>query len=194
MKMKLTILLTLIAAFLFFPSDSFACACCVEPGFYSINTSKPESYELEELSKIKFAGAKLYDSAGEDNVSGISSIGENYSLSGALQNSVWKFNFRDEKGAAGALNLLKPTSMVTYMVDIHDSKEDEETVLYKEWRFKYKVQSGTGIFQKGIAPMTEYFLVLQGRGNGCTQASDFTHWRLEVTGKKADYAFYGRLK
>jgi hypothetical protein len=35
--------------------------------------------------------------------------------------------------------------------------------------------------------------VLQGRGNSCDTAEDFTHWRLKITGNKADYAFYGEL-
>jgi hypothetical protein len=35
--------------------------------------------------------------------------------------------------------------------------------------------------------------VLQGRGNSCDGAEDFTHWQLKIAGKKADYAFYGEL-
>ena len=194
MKIYTSILLTLIAAFIFFTSDVYACACCVDPGFYSIKTAKPDSYMLDELSKIRFADAKLYTPPGEDNVSGISPAGENYSIDGAMKNNIWKFSFKDDKGKSGILNLMKPVSMVAFMADIHDTPEGSETVLYKELRFKYKVQNGTGIFQKGIAPATEYFLVLQGRGNGCTQAEDFTHWRLEVTGKKANYSLYGKLE
>jgi hypothetical protein len=35
------------------------------------------------------------------------------------------------------------------MADIHDRKPGEgEPILYKEWRFKYKVRQGTGIFKK----------------------------------------------
>ena len=45
----------------------------------------------------------------------------------------------------------------------------------------------------GTAAPPRYSLVLQGRGNGCQSAEDFTHWRLKVTGRKADYAFYGEL-
>lgn len=134
------------------------------------------------------------DAASEENIKGISSIGGNYSLTGLLQNNSWKFDFKDEAGKTGTLNLTKPISMVAFMADIPNGKTEGEVSLYKEWRFKYRVQSGTGIFQKGIAPATEYFLVLQGKGNVCTQAEDFTHWRLEVTGRRASYAFFGELK
>jgi hypothetical protein len=55
------------------------------------------------------------------------------------------------------------------------------------------VQTGNGFFQSSIIKPTTYFLVLQGRGNNCDNAEDFTHWRLEITGRKADYAFFGEL-
>jgi hypothetical protein len=196
MKICLLFLFAFIANIFVFPSDALACACCVDPGFYSISTKKPENYELDELKKIQFKTVNLFMSAaGEDDIKGINSVGESYSLNGALQNNLWKFNFKDDKGKAGTLSLTKPLSMVAFMADIHDRAPNSgETSVYKEWRFKYRVQSGTGIFQTGFAPATEYFLVLQGRGNGCTQAEDFTHWRLEITGKKASYAFYGELK
>lgn len=179
-----------------YPSVAFACACCADDGFYSISTKKPGNLELGELKKIRFATANLFmTAAGEESVSGINPIGENYSLSGLLEGSVWKLNFKDEANRSGSLNLLKPVSMVTFMADIHDGKQGGAggPLLYKEWRFKYKTGGGTGIFQKGLTSPADYFLVLQGRGNACTQAEDFTNWRLEITGRKADYAFYGKL-
>jgi hypothetical protein len=196
MKFCLLLLFAFIANMFIFPTDALACACCVDPGFYSISTRKPDAYEIDELKKIRFKSANLYmDAAGEDNIKGINPISENYSLDGMLQNNLWKFNFKDDKGKAGTLSLTKPISMVAFMVDIHDRPSDSvETSVYKEWRFKYRVQSGSGIFQTGFAPATEYFLVLQGRGNGCTSAADFTHWRLEIFGKRANYAFFGELK
>ncbi|MGI8641023.1 MAG: hypothetical protein ACR2MG_13900 [Pyrinomonadaceae bacterium] len=71
---------------------------------------------------------------------------------------------------------------------------NNEPLLYKEWRFKGNVQIGNGFFQTSIVQPTTYFLVLQGRGNGCDNPEDFTHWRLEIAGKKASYAFFGELK
>jgi hypothetical protein len=179
-----------------FSFNIFACACCAEPGAYSISVKKPEKFELDELRKIRFATANLFTTAaGEDNIKGISSVGENYSLNGLFQGSTWKLNLKDNKGRIGTLVLPMPTTAVAFAADIHDGKQGGAggPLLYKEWRFKYKVQSGTGIFQMGIAPATEYFLVFQGRGNVCTQAEDFTHWRLEINGRKANYAFYGEL-
>ncbi|MCA1638856.1 MAG: hypothetical protein LC768_11080 [Acidobacteria bacterium] len=184
-----------IALNLVFPSDALACACCADAGTYSIRVKNPDKYEFDELKKIKFTKAKLFTTPGyPDDIKGINPLGENYSLNGSLQNNLWKLDLTDDKDKSGTLNLTKPSSMVVFMADLHDSKDTGAGVkLYKEWRFKYGVNSGTGIFQKGIAPKTEYFLVLQGRGNACTTAGDFTHWRLEITGKKASYAFFGEL-
>lgn len=195
MKIYLLLLLAFVSSITLFPSDAMACACCAERGAYSIRTLKPTALELDELRRIQFATANLYmTAAGDERVKGISAIGEAYSLTGSLASNLWKFNIKDQAGKAGTLNLTKPLSMVAFMVDTRDGGESNEVILYKEWRFKYRVQSGTGIFQTGIAPATEYFLVLQGRGNMCTQAEDFKNWRLEINGKKADYAFFGNLK
>lgn len=195
MKIYLLLLTAFVSLITLFPSDALACACCTERGTYSINTKKPAQFELDELKRIQFGTANLYLTAGEDKIKGISPVGENYSPNGLLQNSVWKFDITDGAGKAGTLNLTKPVSMVEFMADLHDNEGGGNgPILYKEWRFKYRVQSGTGIFKNGIAPATEYFLVLQGRGNFCTNAEDFKNWRLEISGKKADYAFFGDLK
>ena len=173
-----------------------ACACCAEPGEYSISVKKPNTYDLSVLEEIQFATANLYTNAGSpENILGIAPLGDDYSIKALFQNKGWKFDFKDNAGKTGTLSLPLPTSMVAFMADLHDGAPGQiEPVLYKEWRFKFKVGRGTGIFQKGIAPLTEYFLVLQGRGNNCTSSIDFKNWRLEITGRKASYAFYGNLK
>ena len=72
-----------------------------------------------------------------------------------------------------------PTEMVSFGADIHDWEEKGTgPTLYKELRFKGYVQSGTGIFRSSFIKPTTYFLVFQGRGGNCTDASDFTHWHL----------------
>lgn len=193
MKIYLFWLLAFASSIAFFSTDALACACCAERGTYLINTKRPTKYELDELKRIRFATANLYvTAAGEEVIEGISPISETYSLVGSLAGNLWKFDIRDQAAKSGTLNLSKPVSMTAFAADIHD-RATGEVNLYKEWRFKYRVASGTGIFKTGIAPATEYFLVLQGRGNGCTSAEDFKNWRLEINGKRASYAFYGDL-
>jgi hypothetical protein len=202
-------LLVLVAFGLIFPSNAFACACCAEPGTYVLRTGKPESFELDILNEIKFdkdAGLYMTD-AGFDLIKGLKEIEKDmeseswtaspfdFELTNSFAAKTWKFNFKTPTGKTGVLTLPMPAQMVQYKVDIHDGKTIGAggPMLYKEWRFKGNVSSGTGIFKSSIVRPTTYFLVLQGRGNVCDSAENFTDWRLEINGKNADYAFIGSL-
>ena len=186
--------LIFFAAFLLFPLQITAnyCACCAERGDYSVSTRKLSDHEISELKRLRIAETFLYTNAGyPDNIKGIIPLTENFTSNFLWQKTGWKFDFKNDKNGAGILNLTKSPTIIDFRVDTYN---EGEPVLYKELRFKHKVSGGTGIFKNGIAPATDYFLVLQGKGNNCMNAEDFTHWRLEITGKKADYAFFGKLK
>jgi hypothetical protein len=207
---KLSLTFLALACLVCFSNDAFAafCACCAESGHYSIRTGKPDKYNVDLLSEIKFdKDAYLYmNEGGFDVMKGLDPIAkiyesdswtaspEDFSLINNFAAKTWKFNFT-KSTLAGALTLPMPLQMVQYSVDIHDGKTIGAggPLLYKEWRFKGAVQTGSGFFQAGIVKPTTYFLVLQGRGNGCDNAQDFTAWRLEIDGKKAKYAFFGQL-
>lgn len=192
-------------------NGSSFCACCAEPGEYLIWTGKPDKYVVDTLAEMKYdqaaylylteagfegmvKGLKGIEKEFEASESWVASPGE-FSLTNAFAARTWKFNFKTKSGKSGVLTLPVPTQMVQYKVDIHDGKSfgGGGPALYKEWRFKGVVQSGSGIFQPDIIKPTTYFLVLQGRGNGCDNAEDFRFWRLEIEGKKAKYAFFGEL-
>ena len=53
--------------------------------------------------------------------------------------------------------------------------------------------SGSGVFQPGIASRQVLTLILQGGGNSCTSASDFSHWTLVMQGPQANYTLLGDL-
>jgi len=191
-----------------FAADAFACACCAEPGTYSIWTGRPDDYVSGLLGEMKFdKNATLYmTEAGFDTIKGLGAIekeyeseswtaqGGNFDLVGEFTKRTWKLTIRTPSGKSGTLNLPLPAQMVQFKVDIHDTKDTGlGVVLYKEFRFKGIVQSGNGFLSAGIVKPTTYFLVFQGRGNGCDNAEDFTHWHLEIDGKKAKYEFNGKL-
>jgi hypothetical protein len=192
-----------------FSIDAFACACCSEPGEYHISTDKPDKYNVDLLSEMKFDEASylFMNEAGFDVIKGLDSIAKSYesdswvaapdyfSLTNSFAAKTWKFNFKTKDGKNGSLTLPMPLQMLRFKADIHDGKSSGGggPLLYKEWRFKGSVQSGSGFFQAGIVKPTTYFLVLQGRGNSCDNAEDFTAWRLEIDGRKAQYAFFGKL-
>ncbi|MCD9188599.1 MAG: hypothetical protein LUM44_19430 [Pyrinomonadaceae bacterium] len=205
---KISLLFVALLVFnLIFASEAFACACCAERGEYRISTAKPTEYEIGLLQDMKYAeSAELYtDAAGFDSIKGLngiikgyeafdwSSSTEYFSLTNSFAAKKWKFSFKTADGKNGVLTLPMPTSMVQFAADTHENDKGAEPILYKEWRFKGTVQSGNGFFASSIVKPTTYFLVLQGRGNNCTNAEDFKYWRLEITGSKADYAFFGKM-
>jgi len=184
------------------------CACCAEPGTYMISTGKPQQYQLDLLREVEFdKAAMLYmTEAGFDSIKGLSSIEKELDDSSwmaspggldlltSFTGKAWTFNLKSPKGKPGKLSLPVPTQMVTFKVDIHDGQGGGNgPLLYKEFRFKGTVSSGGGFFASSIVKPTSYFLVFQGRGNGCDNAEDFNNWNLEITGPKARYQFFGKL-
>ncbi len=188
--------LVALACLLLLPGSALACACCSNAGDYRVGSARPSAYELSIMGQVRFGGtAQLFltEADMEESARGLAHQAESYTLTGALIGRAWRLTFRDGS-KTGTLNLPLPARLTSYAADIHDGRTSAGggPLLYKEWRFEGQA-SGTGFFRAGIVGPTRYSLVLQGRGNGCQSAEDFTHWRLEVTGRKAEYAFYGEL-
>jgi hypothetical protein len=191
-----------------FANNALACACCVDEGFYMISTGKPREYVYGMLETMEFqrkadvyTGEADYDIlkgleiVNQEYQSGVWEAGGAFNFVNEFTNRSWKFTLKTPGGKTGTLVLPMPAQMVQFKVDTHDTKDTGLGVgLYKELRFKGYVQSGTGIFRAGIVKPTSYFLVFQGHGNGCDDVSDFTHWHLEINGKKANYELNGKLK
>lgn len=187
-------------------SSAFACACCAEPGTYSVSTRKMATYELELLKDMKFGpAANLYTTpASYDDIKGITAVikefektseGE-FDIVDAFTGASWTLQFMTEGEQKGTLVLPRPTLMTSRRVHIPDNASTSPNVsLYKEWIFTGSVSKGTGFFKRDIVkPATKYTMLFQGHGNNCDNAEDFTNWRLELNGPKADYAFFGKMK
>lgn len=182
--------------FLFSVTDLPACACCSDPGEYTLRTDDLEEYQLAQIQDMAFAStAKLFltDAGEEEDAKGVSDVSLSYQLSSVIEPKSWRLTFK-AKGKTGVLTLPFPATMTAYAADIHDGKKSSGNgpLLYKEWRFEGSA-TGDGIFQEGFASPARYTLVLQGRGNRCDNGSDFKYWRLEVSGEKARFAFFGEL-
>lgn len=153
---------------------------------------------MEILGELKFAPAgELYmDAAGFETIKGLDPIKndadlDSFDVVSTFLNKTWKVTVKSPSGKQGVLTLPMPAQLVNSKIDIRDTPAGQEVKLYKELRFKGTVSSGTGLFQGGIIKPTSYTLIFQGRGNGCDNASDYTHWRLNIDGRKASYAFFG---
>lgn len=193
---KTLFIVAIVGLLLLSPITALACACCSEPGDYFSGPTDLDEHPLNQLKRMRFGRtASLYMTAAglEEDAQGIEQPHENYSITGVFLNKMLKLSFR-ARGNSGVLELPFPAKIWNHSADIHDNKLSAGggPLLYKEWRLEGDV-TGSGVFKGGIVTPTKYTLVLQGRGNGCDNAEDFTHWRLEVRGEKAGYAFYGRM-
>ncbi len=186
-------------------STTFGCACCSERGTYNVWTGKPDAYHLGLIREIKFGkAAELYmTEAAFESIRGLAALQKesdagtmgDLSLVDMFTNNTWQMTIKTAGGKSGTLTLPVPSKMTIFKADTHEkSEESGEITVYKEFQFKGTVASGSGIFRGGIVRPTTYSLVFQGRGNNCDNAEDFAHWRLDVLGSKASYAFFGKLK
>jgi hypothetical protein len=86
-----------------------------------------------------------------------------------------------------------PQNISIFEVDPHESP-DQGTgpLLYKEWKLTGDI-TAFGAFDRANGARQKLTLILQGRGNSCTSAADFTHWTLVTEGPKGTYSLFGEL-
>jgi hypothetical protein len=204
---RFSIAIFVVVCLISLANNALACACCAEAGTYTIWTGKPTAYVLGVVGEMEFAkNTDVYmTEAGFDEIKGLDDVkkemesdswvfGTPLDLINEFTNKSWKFTIKTPGGKTGTLVLPLPTQMVEFQADLHETEDTGLGVsLYKEFRFKGAVGSGTGIFRPGIIKPTTYFLVFQGRGNACDDVTNFTHWHLEIDGKKAKYELNGKL-
>lgn len=183
----------------------FACACCAEPGTRVEYTTKTDAFIRDLVKEIKFAEkADIYmTEAGFDMIEGLSQIEKesestpgmiDFSSTGSFSGQAWQLTLKTPKGLAATYSLPIPLRYSEFKVDIHDQEgRPNGPWLYKEIRFEGPVTSATGFAKAGAIRGTKFSLVFQGRGVGCNEVEDFTHWRLDIDGPKAGYAFLGKL-
>ena len=176
-----------------------ACACCAEAGLWHRAKVRPGGEEPQMLKtwaeSVKKANLMV----------GNADLAEFGQISPTAKSSLFDLpivqvtasgvdvQFKDSvSGGIGGLRLGQPAKAMPtqFMADIRDGKTSEGggVLLYKELVFEGSVR-GSGFFRKGIPAGTPYKLVLQGRGNGCHDASSYKSWVLKAAG----LTFYGEM-
>ena len=183
----------------------FACACCAEPGTYSRYTAKSDKFVIDLVKEFKFAEkSELFmTEAGFDNIEGIDPIRKedeaapgilDFMSTGSFNSKNWQLTLKSPKNLSATYSLPVPLKYTEFRVDIHDQEDRPNGPrLYKEISFEGTVTRASGFAKAGVVRGTKYSLVFQGRGSGCNEIEDFTHWRLNIDGPKAGYAFFGKL-
>jgi hypothetical protein len=184
-----------VALFAYAPA-SRACACCADAGERIETTAPLQSFERAELERMRLGKqAKLFlTAAGFSGVSGISNPSDVYDVALTRQGNRWTFTFKDGSGKTGSLAFALPAVIESFFVDPHDGVQSRGggPLLFKEWRLSAPL-AATGVFAAGMAGAPTVRFVVQGRGNVCTSAEQFTSWMLVVSGPKASYALHGSL-
>ncbi len=174
---------------------AFACACCTHAGQRHVATVALDSGKRQEIESLRFAGkATLFTAEGEAaDIKGIATPSGSYELTAKWLDDRLVLSFRDKLGRTGILSMALPKTLSVFEVDPRDRPDrGQGPTLYKEWKLSAPA-AGSGVFQPGIAPRQLLTLILQGGGNSCTSAIDFSHWTLVMQGPKANYTLFGDL-
>lgn len=184
-------LLVLIGA----ASPAFACACCTNAGQRNVATVALDFGKRQEVESLRFSGkATLFTGEGDvEGIEGIATPSGSYELTAKWLDDRLVLSFRDKTGHTGTLALARPNTVSVFEVDPRDRPDrGHGPALYKEWKLTAPA-AGSGVFRPGIAPRQLLTLILQGAGNSCTSANDFSHWTLVMQGPKANYTLFGDL-
>lgn len=170
------------------PPDSAptVCACCTDEGAWYQGTDKTDFFQLE---RVRFATTvKTYEPPSSDG-----ELSSTHVLSHTRAGRRWQLRFRDEQGKTSTLSFTIPANAVSYGADMHDNTDGGlGPLLYKEWRLSGHVVV-TGDFKRVMKGAARFHLILQGRGRGCTEAEDFKHWTIVISGGGYSFSFYGAL-
>jgi hypothetical protein len=174
---------------------AFSCACCSNEGQRNVATVALDSGKRQEIESLQFDGkATLFTGEGDvEGIEGIITPSGSYDLVAKWQDNRLVLSLRDSLGRAGTLSFARPKTVSVFEVDPRNEPDKGHgPVLYKEWKLSGHA-SGSGVFQPGGAPRQILTLILQGGGNSCTSAIDFSHWTLVMQGPKANYTLFGGL-
>ena len=197
MKRTLAAALASAALALVSAQTALACACCTETAQRIVATTNLRPDKLVQIEMMRFAKeAKLYSGVADNEIRGVEHPTTDYALAVAMQEDRMVFSFRDAKGRPGTLTLMLPQTISIFEVDPRGEDIDKGLgpSLYKEWTLSANAL-GDGLFRGVVGPGQRLHLIFHGRGLGCTEASHFTDWTLQIEGPLADkVTFYGALE
>jgi hypothetical protein len=182
-------------------NEAQACACCANTGqrldTTTVVRADTDSYELNEVKRIVFGNeADLFVGEGEPgDVKGLDARTGGYELAVARDGDVMTMSFKDQGKVAGTLSFpLTDARLHRFEVDprLAAKSPTDMISLYKEWTLLSGSVTGTGMFK--LSKPSAVQLILQGHGNSCASAEDFTHWTLRSTGREHDFYFLGKLE
>lgn len=172
-----------------------ACACCSNTGQRMVDTKPVDDFAAGILSDAQFApAAHIYTGEADvETLGGIATKSTDFQLAVTKAAGSWEFHFDDGAGG-GKLNFVLPKTITRFEVDPREPTPEPGTgpVLYKEWRLTTPAV-GSGMLKGATGGDQRATLILHGRGNSCTDASQFDAWTLVLHGSKATNTLFGSL-
>jgi hypothetical protein len=177
-------------------APAYGCACCSNRGQRNVETQKIDAYATGILDEVRFAeGALLYPGEGDPEVAGLTTTSTEFRVTATKTDAAWVLGFAGG-GSGGKLTFKLPQSFARFEVDPREPDRGDESgrgpVLYKEWRLTFTPQ-GSGMFKGVTGGDQRATLILHGRGNSCTDASQFNAWTLVLHGPKGTSTLFGTL-
>lgn len=173
---------------------ALACACCSDRAARYVAIEPLSESRRGEIERMVFARDAFIAETAADPVIDRRELGRELLLAVARTGKQMTFSFRDPQGHAAVLTLAIPGTISIFEVDPRGGTKDEGLgpVLYKEWQLTNNAQ-GTGAFRALVGTGQKLTLILHGRGRGCTEASHFTDWTLQIQGPAGNLTLYGAL-
>lgn len=191
----------ILAVLVFAPVNSArACACCSEAGHRYEGADEIGSADRAMLQQIRFTAKAELSGRADDTMGLIERSSDEreefpeFVLASAVEPGLLKFRLSREGQERGEISFPLPAVMTRFAVDPRDPADAENPrgpTLYREWRLTGDATL-TGMVAKGTHT-ARVRLILQGRGNHCVDAQDFTHWSLAVEGKAIQFTLSGEL-
>ncbi len=171
------------------PGSAVACACCADPGERSTITHAIQHAGDLHAAMARASKAHLFTTAcGMDCIEGIANPDDLYQVTATGKAAELTLALVGPQGA-GTLHLSLPGTFTSFKVDL-EPEITPLTTLYVERRFAVGV-TGTGAFATEWPLVGE--LVLSGFGNHCEDASESTHWSLDIDQVNARFRLFGNL-
>jgi hypothetical protein len=173
-----------------------ACACCSNRGSRHVATEKLDPQRLAAIDQMTFGkSARLYVGESDGEETRVEGFGSSYRLEVERQKQRIVFTLRNNKGQTGTATFVMPKHISIFEVDPHGDSKDEGLGpnLYKEWTLTAPA-AVSGILRRTGDQRATMNLILHGSGRGCTDATHFTDWTLQIRRPRGQTIFFGPLE
>ena len=170
---------------------ALACACCSNRGARYVALEKLDDFRRVQIEQMAFAEEAFLAEGAADNVQ---DLGTRLDLLVTHTGKEMVFAFHDQADRRTILTLAIPDTISIFEVDPFGDEKDEGLgpLLYKEWQLTADAHA-TGALRRLVESGPKVTLIFHGRGRGCTEATHFTDWSLQIRGQAGKLTLYGAL-